>query len=104
MIYIKLPAFKRLAVDFREVWARMRSANGLILLLALGVYYTTFFFRSYRWQVLLANVGFSRAAGYAMPSTAGLATAGSRSARPGWGWCYPRLPCSSPARRLQRAS
>lgn len=66
-------AFKRgFALDFRDVWARMRSADALMLILAFAVYYTTFVFRAHRWRILLENVGYSRAAGYAMPSAAGL--------------------------------
>jgi len=59
-------------LDFREVWARMRSANGWILLLTFVVYYSTFIFRTLRWQTLLANVGYSREKGIPMPSTWGL--------------------------------
>lgn len=59
-------------LDFSEVWARMRSANAAILLVAILIYYTTFAVRSFRWQTLLANVGFSREAGVAMPSVVGL--------------------------------
>jgi glycosyltransferase 2 family protein len=59
-------------LDFREVWARMRMANGPILLLAVAVYYTSFVFRALRWEALLANVGYSRKAGVPMPSTLGL--------------------------------
>ncbi len=59
-------------LDFREVWGRMRSANAAILLLAASIYYTTFAVRSFRWQVLLANVGYSREAGVPMPSVFGL--------------------------------
>lgn len=59
-------------LDFREVWARMRSANGWILLLTFVVYYTSFIFRTLRWQTLLANVGYSREKGVPMPSTWGL--------------------------------
>ena len=59
-------------LDFREVWARMRSANGWILLLTFVVYYTSFIFRTLRWQTLLANVGYSREQGVPIPSAWGL--------------------------------
>lgn len=59
-------------LDLREVWARMRGANAGLFALAGAVYYTSFVFRSLRWRTLLANVGYSRAAGRAIPSLAGL--------------------------------
>lgn len=59
-------------LDFREVWARMRSANGAILLSAVVIYYSSFIVRSLRWRTLLENVGYSRDQGVAMPSTLGL--------------------------------
>ena len=59
-------------LNFQEVWARMRSANGWILLLTFIVYYTSFIFRTLRWQTLLANVGYSREKGIPMPSAWGL--------------------------------
>lgn len=59
-------------LDFSEVWARMRSANGPILISAVLVYYTTFIVRSLRWQTLLENVGYSRKEGVPMPSIFGL--------------------------------
>ncbi len=60
-------------LDFAEIWARMRGANPLLLLLALVVYYQVFIGRALRWRVLLENVGYSRAAGRPMPSVLGLA-------------------------------
>lgn len=59
-------------LDFGEVWAKMRSANGPLLLCTFFVYYSTFIFRTLRWQLLLGNVGYSRKAGVPMPSTFGL--------------------------------
>jgi glycosyltransferase 2 family protein len=61
-----------LKLDFGEVWAEMRQANGLILAAAFVIYYSSFVFRAKRWEVLLANVGYSREQGVNMPSTAGL--------------------------------
>lgn len=60
-------------LDLREVWARMWGADAAILALAFAVFYCSFLPRSLRWRVLLANVGYSRAQGYAIPSVAGLA-------------------------------
>jgi uncharacterized protein (TIRG00374 family) len=61
-----------LKLDFREVWAEMRQANGLILVAAFVIYYSSFIFRAKRWEVLLGNVGYSRERGVNMPSTVGL--------------------------------
>jgi uncharacterized protein (TIRG00374 family) len=59
-------------LDFGEVWARMRGANGALLIFTFFVYYSSFIFRTLRWQMLLGNVGYSRKAGVPMPSTLGL--------------------------------
>ena len=59
-------------LDFGEVWARMRSANGALLIFTFVVYYSSFIFRTLRWQRLLGNVGYSRKEGVPMPSTLGL--------------------------------
>jgi len=50
----------------------MRSANGPLLVFTFFVYYSSFIFRTLRWQLLLGNVGYSRKAGVPMPSTLGL--------------------------------
>lgn len=60
------------SLDLGTIWARIRAAKGGILLLALVVYYSSFVFRSLRWQTLLANVGYSRAAGMNIPRIFGL--------------------------------
>jgi glycosyltransferase 2 family protein len=60
------------SLDLHTIWDRIRAAKRGILILAFGVYYTTFIFRSLRWQVLLTNVGYSRAAGVPVPSVFGL--------------------------------
>jgi uncharacterized protein (TIRG00374 family) len=59
-------------LDFGEVWSKMRSANGPLLIFTFFVYYTSFIFRTLRWQLLLGNVGYSRKNGVPMPSTLGL--------------------------------
>lgn len=65
--------FKRgFDLDFHEVWGEIQRASIPIFLLAIGIYYTSFFFRTLRWQTLLANVGYSRANNVPMPSTFGL--------------------------------
>lgn len=59
-------------LDFSEVWAQMRRASAPILILALIVYYSSFIFRTLRWQTLLGNVGYSRENGVPLPSAWGL--------------------------------
>ena len=59
-------------LDFGEVWAKMRSANGALLIVTFFVYYSSFIFRTLRWQRLLDNVGYSRKEGVPMPSALGL--------------------------------
>jgi uncharacterized protein (TIRG00374 family) len=59
-------------LDFSEVWAQMRRASAPILILTVIVYYSSFIFRTLRWQTLLGNVGYSREQGVPMPSAWGL--------------------------------
>lgn len=62
----------RVQVDVEGIFARIQQSNPLILLLALGVYYTTFPVRALRWRKLLRNVGFGRRNGIRLPSVLGL--------------------------------
>ncbi len=59
-------------LDWREVWTRLRGANPWLLGLAVAVFYAMFPVRGRRWQILLANVGYSREAGRRIPSLRGL--------------------------------
>lgn len=61
-----------LGLDWREVWSRVQGADAGLFALAFAVFYGTFFLRALRWKALLANVGYSRAAGRPMPSALGL--------------------------------
>jgi uncharacterized protein (TIRG00374 family) len=44
-------------VDFGDLWANLRSANYGLLLLAVGVYFAAFWFRAFRWRLLLSPLG-----------------------------------------------
>jgi uncharacterized membrane protein YbhN (UPF0104 family) len=59
-------------LQLAEILAAVRHADPRLLILALVVFYLTFSVRAARWQILLANVGFTRANGYPMPSFLGL--------------------------------
>lgn len=47
----------RANIDWGEAWDKIRSADPILYLLAVAVYYLSFVFRGLRWQVLLANAG-----------------------------------------------
>ncbi|MCC7104746.1 MAG: flippase-like domain-containing protein [Chloroflexi bacterium] len=49
-------------LSLAEVWDRLRTANNGLLLLAVGVFYTSFVPRTHRWRTLLENAGLDRAA------------------------------------------
>lgn len=52
--------FSRIELDFGQVVATMARANGLLVLAALVVYYTTFPFRGLRWRAMLRSCGIER--------------------------------------------
>lgn len=56
-----------------ELWTNVASANAALLVLAFALFYSSFPIRALRWRALLENVGYARATGTAVPSTAGLA-------------------------------
>ena len=62
-----------LGFDWQEVWANLTEANLIFLVVALVVFYTSFYVRALRWKVLLENVGYSRETRLRMPSSWGLA-------------------------------
>ncbi|MGB3634969.1 MAG: lysylphosphatidylglycerol synthase transmembrane domain-containing protein [Rubrobacteraceae bacterium] len=62
-----------LGLDWHEVWTNVTEANPIFLVVALGVFYTSFYVRALRWKVLLENVGYSRETRVRMPSSWGLA-------------------------------
>ena len=57
----------RVDIDFGAVLARVRTAQPLLLLLALGVYYLSFPVRAMRWRLLLDNAGLRRQSKVALP-------------------------------------
>jgi glycosyltransferase 2 family protein len=42
-------------IDPAAIWARVRTANPLFIVVAVVVYYSTFPIRGYRWKILLQN-------------------------------------------------
>lgn len=62
-----------LGLDWREVWGNVEEADPTLLVLALAVFYTSFYVRALRWKALLANVGYGREDGLWMPSSWGFA-------------------------------
>ncbi len=61
------------SLDWPEVWKNMREASWGLIALAFLVFYSSFFFRTLRWQILLGNAGYDHAAGQPIPSTFRLA-------------------------------
>jgi uncharacterized protein (TIRG00374 family) len=63
-----------LGLDWSEAWASVREASAGLFALAFAVFYSSYLVRALRWQTLLANVGYDRAAGRpVLPPTLGLA-------------------------------
>lgn len=60
-------AHQMLDVSLVDTWTFLRQADLGLLLLAGGVFYLVYPIRGARWQILLANAGFRRDAGYPMP-------------------------------------
>lgn len=56
-IAIVVFAFRGLDIDIAQTWNYMRSANPLMLVLGLAVFYLTFPLRALRWRMLLDNAG-----------------------------------------------
>lgn len=50
-------AFRGLNIDLARTWLYIRQANPWMLLLGMGVFYTTFPLRALRWRMLLRNAG-----------------------------------------------
>ncbi|MCA1740359.1 MAG: flippase-like domain-containing protein [Actinobacteria bacterium] len=62
-----------LGLDWRETWASVRGANAGLFALSFVIFYCSFVVRAWRWDTLLANVGYDRATVHRMPSSLGLA-------------------------------
>lgn len=60
-----------LDVNLGETWLTLRDASPGFLGLGLVVFYLVYVVRAARWQLLLANAGFTREDGYSMPSFLG---------------------------------
>jgi uncharacterized protein (TIRG00374 family) len=56
-IAIVVFALRGLEIDLAQTMAYIREANPWLLLLGLGVFYTTFPLRALRWRMLLRNAG-----------------------------------------------
>lgn len=56
-IAIVIFAFRSLEIDLAQTWQYISRANPLLLLVGLGVFYTTFPMRALRWRLLLRNAG-----------------------------------------------
>ena len=64
--------FKQMNLNVGDIVRHLATANPILYLVALLVYYTTFIVRSLRWRILLENVGFGEDSNHRLPSTAGL--------------------------------
>ncbi|PDW02932.1 lysylphosphatidylglycerol synthase transmembrane domain-containing protein [Candidatus Viridilinea mediisalina] len=56
-IAIVLFVLRGLDINLTETWQYIQQVNGWMLLLGLGVFYTTFPLRALRWRMLLHNAG-----------------------------------------------
>jgi uncharacterized protein (TIRG00374 family) len=72
LVVLYLAYQELLALDWHETWASMRGANMGLFALAFAIFYCSFVVRALRWETLLANVGYDRAAVHRMPSPLGL--------------------------------
>jgi uncharacterized protein (TIRG00374 family) len=58
---------QRANINPQKTWDVIRHANIFFFLLAFVIYYCSFAIRALRWQLLLENVGFTRANGIQLP-------------------------------------
>ncbi len=58
---------QRANINPQKTWDVIRHANPFFFALAFVIYYCSFAIRGLRWQVLLENVGFTRANGIQLP-------------------------------------
>ncbi len=56
-------------INPQQTWAAMRSANIYFVLAAFFIYYLSFPIRTLRWQLLLQNVGYTKANGVELPKS-----------------------------------
>ena len=55
-------------IDFGAIWANLRTANIWLLTLAFAVYYSVFYIRGLRWQLVLSKAGFDTQEGVKLPA------------------------------------
>jgi glycosyltransferase 2 family protein len=72
LVVVYLVYQELLGLDWREAWMSVRGANAGLFVLAFAIFYCSFAVRAWRWEALLANVGYDRAAVKRMPSPLGL--------------------------------
>lgn len=58
----------RLNINVQDVWQNIKSANVWLLLIALGIFYSTFVLRAVRWRGMLVSAGINAENGYTLPS------------------------------------
>lgn len=61
--------FRRLNINYHEVWANIKNANPAFFFAAAAVYYGAFIIRAVRWRMMLARAGIDGGHGYAVPDT-----------------------------------
>lgn len=59
--------FRRLDINFADVWRNVRASNPWLLGLGFGAYYASFPIRAARWRRLLANAKIDRDHGFNVP-------------------------------------
>ena len=64
--------FTRLNINPAETWSTMLTANPLLLLAGLVVYYSAFWLRAARWKQLIHNVGLHKKESVRLPNINGL--------------------------------
>lgn len=56
------------AINLQQTWNIIRGANMYFFLAAFAIYYLSFPLRTFRWRILLENVGFTQANGVRLPN------------------------------------
>ncbi len=54
-------------INPQHTWAAIRTANILLVLAAFSIYYLSFGIRTFRWRLLLQNVGYTKENGAELP-------------------------------------
>jgi glycosyltransferase 2 family protein len=58
---------QKVGINPQQIWATIRTANGLFLLTAFFMFYLSLPLRTLRWRILLENVGFTKANDVELP-------------------------------------